>query len=546
MIIFKNSGETERKMSLEISNYSNILNELNKAVKMHNFYPDGHPNYESALSRFYQVVKKYADESGEVRFTIDQRGFYLKNTIITPVSPEIVTLAKKFFFRRVREVAFSQRFTLDETKVLLSVLKEEPEELQAGGGAEALFASNDVSGISINALKYEDLKKLKDELEEKKREEAEAVASAVEVEEEEAPEGESAEAEEEKPQQEEKPEEEDASLEALVERIKVERDLLRYSDLSARINEKVQPLLAERKFDDVFDALLVMGEHSLPYSGLQEELRDIASERLRSVLNRDMIRYLVERAGGRDEPARVAIQNMLVFAGSEAIESLLDAIIEAPEAVTRKNLFNAIVLFGGDARQAVETRIVNPEWYVVRQMVALLGELGDEQSLDAIESAYSNPDPRVKKEVMKTLVKIPSPRSTAFLIKVLDEQDQGLVSQAIISLGMLKDPSSIDVLGKIAIRWEPFADTQDAKREAIKALGIIGDQKGVPYLTNVLFKKAWFGKKSNEEVRALAAYSLGMIGGPEAFSAIEQVEQNSEGELYITCKRILEGREKNV
>ncbi|HXI09984.1 MAG TPA: hypothetical protein VNK06_04190, partial [Thermodesulfobacteriota bacterium] len=242
-------------MSLEISNYSNILNELNKAVKMHNFYPDGHPNYESALSRFYQVVKKYADERGEVRFTIDQRGFYHNNTIISPVSPEVATLAKKFFFRRVREVAFSQRVTLDELKVLLSVLKEEPEELQAGGGAEALFASNDVSGISINALKYEDLRKLKDELEEKKREETEVIASAVEVEkEEEAPEGESAEAEQEKPPQEEKPAEED-TLAILVERIKNERDLLKYSDLSARINEKVQPLLVERRFGDVFSAL---------------------------------------------------------------------------------------------------------------------------------------------------------------------------------------------------------------------------------------------------------------------------------------------------
>jgi len=177
--------------------------------------------------------------------------------------------------------------------------------------------------------------------------------------------------------------------------------------------------------------------------------------------------------------------------------------------------------------------------------VSLLGEIGDIRSLDAIESAYENPDPRVKKEVMKTMVKLPDPRSTAFLIKVLDEQDHALVSQAIISLGMLKDPGAIDILGRIAIKWEPFADTQDTKREAIKALGIIGDTRAVPYLTNVLFKKAWFGKKTNEEVRSLAAYSLGMIGGDEAFDAIAKVEKSSEGELYITCKRILEGREKN-
>lgn len=530
-------------MSLEISNYSHILNELNKAVKMHNFYPDGHPNYESALSRCYLIVKKSVDESGEVRFTIDQRGFYLNNSIITPVTPDVAALAKKFFFRRVKEIAFSQRVTLEEIKVLLSVLKLEPEELQAGGGAEALFAGNDVAGILINALKYEDLRKLKQELEDKKKEETEVIASAEVVED--APEGQSPEAGEKEPEQKEKTDD-DTPLESLIGRIRTERDFLRYKDLSVRINEKASPLLIERKFEEVFGALVVFAEHSFPSSGLPEEIRNTATERLRSILNRDMMKYLVERVGAKDEVLRAAIQKMLVFTGLEAVELLLDAIIEAPEAITRRHLFNTIVLFGREIRPSVEARIKNPEWYVVRQMVSLLGEIGDDRALDAIESTYGNPDPRVKKEVMKTLVKIPSPRSTAFLIKVLDEEDQGLVSQAIISLGMLKDPGAVDILGKIAIRWEPFADTQDAKREAIKALGIIGDLKAVPYLTNVLFKKAWFGKKTNEEVRSLAAYALGMIGGEEAFGAIEHVGKNSEGELYITCKRILEGREKNA
>ncbi len=532
-------------MSLEILNYSHILNELNKAVKMHNFYPDDHPNYESALSRCYLIVKKSVDEGGEVRFTIDQRGFYLNNSIITPANPDVAALAKKFFFRRVKEIAFSQRVTLEEMKVLLRVLKLEPEELQAGGGAEALFAGNDVAGILINALKYEDLRKLKQELEDKKKEETEVIASAEVVED--ATEGQSPEAgdQEPGPEQEEKTDD-DAPLDRLVGRIRAERDFLRYKDLSVRINEKVSPLLIERKFEEVFGALIVFAEHSFPSSGLSEDIRNTATGRLRSILNRDMIRYLVGRVGARDELLRVAIQKMLLFTGLEAVELLLDAIIEAPEAITRRHLFNTIVLFGRDIRPSVEARIKNPEWYVVRQMVSLLGELGDDRALDAIESAYGNPDPRVKKEVMKTLVKIPSPRSTAFLIKVLDEEDQGLVSQAIISLGMLKDPGAVDILGKIAVRWEPFADTQDAKREAIKALGIIGDLKAVPYLTNVLFKKAWFGKKTNEEVRSLAAYALGMIGGEEAFGAIEHVGKNSEGELYITCKRILEGREKNA
>jgi hypothetical protein len=35
-----------------------------------------------------------------------------------------------------------------------------------------------------------------------------------------------------------------------------------------------------------------------------------------------------------------------------------------------------------------------------------------------------------------------------------------------------------------------------------------------------------------------------MIGGEEAYQALEKVSQGSTGELYNTCKRILDGREK--
>lgn len=533
-------------MPLEITDCSNILNELNKAVKMHNFYPDGHPNYESAITRCLSVMQGKLGDGSELKLTVDQRGFYLNKVLVSPVSQDVTALAKKLFFRRIKEITFTPRVALADMKALMEALKLEPEELQARGGAETLFAERDVYGILLNALKYEDIKKLKKELEEKKAAEAKAMAEAKERE---AEKGEAAEEKKAPPPAETPPAEahqEQDKLDELISRIKKERDFLKYRDFSIRIKEVAERILNDKAFDSAFSALVVFAEHSDPSYGLAEDIRQAAADCLRSILNRDMIKHLVVRVGAKEETFRLAIQKMLLFAGRDAVENLLDAIIEAPEAITRRHLFNTLVLFGKGIRPMVESRIKSPEWYVVRQMVSLLGELGDPQALDSIEAAYDNPDPRVKKEVMKTLVKIPSVRSTAFLIKVLDEQDQGLVSQAIISLGVLKDPASIETLGKIALRREPFADTQEAKREAIKALGIIGDPSAIPYLTNVLFKKVWFGKKSNEEIRSLAAYSLGMIGGDEAFGAIEEAGRSSEGELYITCKRILEGRGKSI
>jgi len=528
-------------MSLEIPDYTTILIELNKAVKMHNFYPEGHPQLDAALDRSYLLFKKRVDEAGEIRWKIDQKGFYDGKTPIAPAQKDLALLAKKLFFRRIKELAITPRMTLNDIKVLLSIIKMEPEDLQEDGGVETALAANDVQGVLVNALNYDDLRKIKKELEEKREDEKNAEA-VRKKEEEEAGEERKRQQEEAPPPIEEAPQDEPFS--ALIKRIRTEKDLLRYNDLAARIKEKADMLLLEKDFDGVFPAALVFHEHSLTDSSLLDDIKKTASKKLDGLLTREMLAYMVGRAGEKNESSRHAIQQMLVVAGPEAAELLLTAIIDAPEALTRRSLFNALVAFGPVIREQVEARLDSPQWYVVRQMISLLGELGDPQALDAIEKTYEHPDMRVKRDVLKSLMKITSPRSTQILLRALDEDDQTLVTQAIISLGVLKDPAVIDTLGSIALKREAFADLMEPKKEAIKALGVIGSPRAVPYLTQILSKKVWFGKKTNEDARALAAYSLGLIGGPGAFEAIEKTLETSEGELYAACKRILEGREK--
>lgn len=528
-------------MPQDPQNYSNILIELNKAVKMHNFYPEGHPQLDSALEKCFLLFKKSLDQQPEIKWTIDQKGFYDNKAPIAGDIGETTGLAKKFFYRKVKELTFTQRMTLPELKALLSIIKLEPEELQAKGGAEAVFADRDIKGILLNELRYEDLLKIKEDLDEQREKERQEIARDKEQAAASADSAESGDEKEQPPPQEPEAEE---PLSVLLERIKAESDFLRYNDLSVRIHEKTAVLLLEKKLDEAFTVALAFYQHLSPMSGLSDDIRAISSERLSAVLNRDMMEYLAKRVGKREEAQRSAIQQMLVMAGNESVEFLLDEIIAAPEAVMRRNIFNALVLFGRKIKGPVEERLYkNPEWFVVRQMVALLGEVGDQDSLDAIEAAYKNPDVRVKKEVLKSLIKIQSPRSTEILLRTLSEEDEALVTQAIMSLGMLKDSSSIEVLGDIALKRG--SDSQEIKKEAVKALGIIGHPKAVPYLTRILFKKVWFGKKANEEVRSLAAYSLGLIGTGEAYKALEEACGGSSGELYAACKRILEKREKN-
>jgi len=538
-----------KEMPVEIINYASILIELVKAVKMHNFYPEGHPQLDATLEKAYLQLKNSVDSQGEIRWRIDQKGFYDGKSQIAPNYADGASLAKKLFFRKIKEIAFTPRLVLNDLRALLSALKMEPEDIASKGGLDELFASLDVEGILLNQVRYEDLKRLKSEIQRRKEEEERA---AKEAEKKEELSGEAAKAAEKEEKKEEEPEEkreekkDDAGLRELLALIDRENDLLRYNDLAVRIREKVERLLAEKEHSLVYAAMMAFYGHAVPSSGKTDGIRSTALDKLRSMLTKEMLAYLAEMAGAKENRARGATQSMLVFAGDPGAEALLDAIIEAPEAAIRRNIFNALVRFGARLKPLAASRLAHRQWYVVRQMVSLLGEVGGIEALADLEKAYGHEEPRVKKEVMKSLVRIGTPKAAAFLVDKLGEQDQSLVAQAIISLGMLKDPSAIEPLAAIAAKRENFTDLIDPQKEAIKALGIIGDARAVSPLAKILSRKVWFGKKANDEVRSLAALSLGMIGTPEAMQAVEEAHRGSSGELMAACKRVLDGREKKT
>ncbi|MBW7956893.1 MAG: HEAT repeat domain-containing protein [Deltaproteobacteria bacterium] len=525
-----------REMPAETDNYATILIELIKAVKMHNFYPQGHPQLESVIEKSFLHLKKSIDKTGELKWRVDQRGFYFGKVPFGAGNPEIGAMAKKLFFRKVKEIAFTPGLRPSDLKVFISAVNTEPEEIQAGGGVEAFFARHGIEGILLNEQHYEDIKKLKAELKDKEEEKAVTDDHAKKA----------GASEQSKKEEEEKKQEEvrDEPLHELVTRLKAEDDPIRYNDLAVRIREKLELLLIDGKTDEAFPVLIVFHEHSEKHSGKSDAIVEAALEKLKGLLTPETRKYLAAKAGSNDEANRWAVQGMLLAAGSDGANALLDEIITAPEAAARRNLFNALVLFGPELRPLAEARLEHPEWYVTRQMAALLGEIGGEEALPALEAAYNNPEPRVKKEVLKSMVKIGGGRVTDFMVKVLSEDDQSIVAQAIISLGALKDASAVDALKDIAFKREGFAEPSDAAKEAVKALGMIGDPKAVPHLRKILSRKVWFGRKANEEMRSMAALSLGMIGTPEAIEAVEDVFAHSAGELFMACKRVLDGRGK--
>ncbi|MDH4227870.1 MAG: HEAT repeat domain-containing protein [Deltaproteobacteria bacterium] len=508
--------------------FIDILLEVNKAVKTLHFYPEGHPNLATVISGGHGVITGVIAEKGEFNLKVEKKNILINDQPQPMTNPAVANIAKLFVLRKIKALQFLKSITQSDYSVFLSVLKLEPEDLFAKGGVESVFARGNVRGILLNEMTFEQLV----DMQEKQDQTVEEELEEIEVSAEDAVKPDDAESS--SSEEEIDPD----SLAGLIKRIDAETDHMRYTDLSVRIKEKTDVLLKEKNYAEVFTALKQFFKHTLAQYAADTTIRETAATNVKALLTTEMVGYLVERLSEPADPNKSLIQHIFRHPGEEAINFLFEHLINTHSATIRRTIFNVLVRQGESVRAEVEKRLDDERWFVTRQMVSLLASLGAESSIERILKIYGHKDIRVKKEVLKTLSRVPLAGSAELLRTALKETDPGLKGQAIISLGMIRDEGSVEQLGDLANKG---AEDAEMRKEAIKALGIIKTKTAIPQLAKLLAKKSWFGKETSEEFKILAVTSLAKIGGDEAMEIIMAAYKDSSGRLYNTCKRIIEG-----
>ena len=273
-------------------------------------------------------------------------------------------------------------------------------------------------------------------------------------------------------------------------------------------------------------------------------MRSIAKRQLNELLTDQLLTHLIETLGTEDEDEKKSIENILNHAGTHTYGLLISSLINTNDTKLRRNIYNIIVNIGEPFREEINSRLNDDRWFAVRQMVSLLGELGGKASLDTLEEIYDHPDARIKKEIMKSLARIPSDRSLAILLKGLKSKDKSIQANSVISLSILKNPAAVNPLGDIVARRDLLHENEELRKEAVKALGVIGDESGVPYLKKALLAKSWLASGVSDGIRTFAATALGKIGGDEAVKVLEKASKQNKGNVYNACKIALEGIKK--
>lgn len=112
-----------------------------------------------------------------------------------------------------------------------------------------------------------------------------------------------------------------------------------------------------------------------------------------------------------------------------AADPLLDALEASPSRAVRRKLLDLIVQLGPEAATVVAARLPDERWFVVRNMLMLIADLGG-QNVDLGTAYARHSDARVRREAIRILAGTPSTAERA-ICAGLDDSDDRVVRVAL-------------------------------------------------------------------------------------------------------------------
>jgi len=213
-----------------------------------------------------------------------------------------------------------------------------------------------------------------------------------------------------------------------------------FSDFINRF-QRVIPLLSEKK-----EYLLVgrIIESSRKHLDDRNVRRKSLTKRLFDYIgSTSILKELKEVFESDDKELRNLAMGVFISFGRQSVPMLLDILKSHEDKWVRKGVIRAIQDVGQPAVQPMVNELYkegNP-WYFLRNVVNILGELGDRRIVGKLNLLLYHEHPAVREETVNALYRIAPETSETHLIKALDDEDMKVRGRAIACLGQMANQS---------------------------------------------------------------------------------------------------------
>jgi HEAT repeat protein len=251
------------------------------------------------------------------------------------------------------------------------------------------------------------------------------------------------------------------------------------------------------------------------------------------------MKMIVETLNSREDLDLQPVRQYLSELGWESFNHLLWMLGEMAFHSARKMVCDLLVERGLDKIDLLGSAVFDSRWYLVRNVVWILGETGHARALSFLRRAAVHPDLRVRIEVVKALCKIPDPVAIETLLALTQDEEERIRSIAAEELGKTKSEAAFFGLKKIVLAKDFLNAPPTEMRKMMEAMVESGGVAAVETIREMLDRSPLFNRAPIRRLQDAALLALKRSALPETIGLLTRLTSDTKSRYSFTARRLL-------
>lgn len=303
------------------------------------------------------------------------------------------------------------------------------------------------------------------------------------------------------------------------------------NELLNAVTSGVAEVIQAKRPEQAVDAVVAIMRYE---GGLQEgDLRRKYGVALRRMLGENILKafspLLLDPLYARDAG------EIMQRAGTIGTQHLLELLVNAGTYAERKALL-AVLRTAKDGTDMVINMLRHPDWFVVRNIADLAGELRIEEAIPHLGKVLEHGDARVRKSAALALAKIGTAPCARHLQRALNDSDAQVRLRVAAEIGGRG-------LAGLAMSLMTAAEREEnasIKLEFYRALGRIGTPESVEALRKVAEPGGRFVGRRPSAPRVGAVEGLALARTDAAVTLLKELAEDRDGEVKKAARKALD------
>jgi hypothetical protein len=260
---------------------------------------------------------------------------------------------------------------------------------------------------------------------------------------------------------------------------------------------------------------------------LEKPRKASISDTIDKLGDRKLIRQLGEHLPNLSEQRLEEIFAYLTMLSPTAINPLCDVLADCEVRRVRYLLCRAISVIAKNNPEYLRHSVEDKRWYFVRNVVMILGLMGNPKGIGLLKQAGSHAEARVRREVARSVGKIRSSQGLDVLQTLCHDDNKMVRFASLSAMREIDSGDARDFLEAMIIDKSFGKKSMDEKREVMRTYGNMG-KEGYGFLETIACGQY---KHMDEETQASSFYGIAMMNDREAAEFLRTAIEDSDGLL---------------